>query len=53
MRQQGGDIMGKGDNREQKSTKKAPKKTLMEKRAEKRAKKQGNYNATAVQLQGK
>jgi hypothetical protein len=37
--QQGGDIMGKGDNREKKDTKKAPKKTLMEKRKEKREKK--------------
>ena len=35
--------MGKGDNREQKNTKKAPKKTLMEKRADKREKKQGMY----------
>jgi hypothetical protein len=39
---QGGDVMGKGDNRERKDVKKAPKKTLKEKRAEKRAKKQGN-----------
>lgn len=44
--------MGKGDNRDKKSTKKAPKKTLMEKRAEKRAKKQDNYKAITGQLQG-
>lgn len=31
--------MGKGDNRERKDIKKAPKKTLMEKRREKREKK--------------
>jgi hypothetical protein len=39
---QGGENMGKGDNRDKKDMKKAPKKTLKEKRAEKRAKKQGN-----------
>ena len=44
--------MGKGDNREKKNTKKAPKKTLMEKRAEKRAKKQDNYRPITGQLQG-
>ena len=44
--------MGKGDNRDKKDAKKAPKKTLMEKRAEKRAKKQDNYRPITGQLQG-
>ena len=44
--------MGKGDNRERKDLKKAPKKTLKEKRAEKRAKKQDAYRPMTGQLQG-
>jgi hypothetical protein len=44
--------MGKGDNRDKKDTKKAPKKTLMEKRAEKREKKQGHHVTITGQPQG-